>query len=385
MRLAKVVMAQGHVSKSISLFTECLRRLQQVHGFRGNRQTVECAFNLSKVYANVDRLEDAKTHSLEAVTMIDHLTRNLETSTKDKEVTPYLRWYAKVLSRMGPGFAADVTKQQARLIGITIRKFAKQSLASQSEMIKDNLVREVLIGSNGGQFESAGKDDSAHSASNLHEAKANTLYSLGRMLLRQSRLDEAEPLLRQAIGIFEKYKGPMNTELAHAYATLAGCMAAHPNKSRRRTATILLDRSTNILLARGKPLEAAGYGGPLSVKAKLLELMQRFEAATAVMKRVHTILTGQLGMHHPKTDLAKVELDRLGEKCVISGQIKEPNRIRRAAQTHSLMASGRAVKHHLDICAVLKLGYNLFLPAFPPCFGLSPPSLIYTLLVCRTA
>ena len=351
MRLAKVVMAQGHVTKSINLYTECLKRLQQVHGFRGNRQTVECAFNLSKVYANVDRLEDAKTHSLDAVNMIDHLTRNLETSTKDREVTPYLKWHAKVMGRMGPSLAAEVTKQQARLIGITIRKFAKQSLATQSEMIKDNLVREVLIGSNGGQFEveGTGRDDSARSDGNLHNAKANTLYSLGRMLLRQTRLDEAEPLLRQAIGLFEKTKGPMNTELAHAYATLAGCMAAHPNKSRRRTATILLDRSTNILLARGKPLEAAGYGGPLSVKAKLLELMQRFEAATAVMKRVYTILTGHLGMHHPKTDLAKVELDRLGEKCVISGQIKEPNRIRRAARTHSLMSSGRVIKH-LDVC-----------------------------------
>lgn len=106
------------------------------------------------------------------------------------------------------------------------------------------------------------------------------------MLLKEHQFDEAEPLLRNAVGLFESLHGPAHCRVAYGYITLAACLAARPTGARKGTAVVYLDKSTRILMNRGKKMDTAEYGGSLPVKAKVLQMMGQFKRSLSVMNQV---------------------------------------------------------------------------------------------------
>jgi hypothetical protein len=117
--------------------------------------------------------------------------------------------------------------------------------------------------------------------------QATTLYSLGRMLLKEHHFDEAEPLLRNAVSLFEHLHGPAHCRVAYGYITLAACLAGRPTGARKGTAVVYLDKATRILMNRGKKVDTAEFGGSLPVKSKVLQMMGQHKRALSIMNQVH--------------------------------------------------------------------------------------------------
>eukprot|EP00043_Microstomoeca_roanoka_P012097 m.116164 g.116164 ORF g.116164 m.116164 type:complete len:632 (+) comp15390_c0_seq3:65-1960(+) len=110
---------------------------------------------------------------------------------------------------------------------------------------------------------------------------ANTMYSLGRMMLQQKQASEALPLLQQSLATFTKIHGRKHPRVGFALASLASCYAlAGTQKMLRRALSLLEKAATVITSSLGPDCEAlAEPGGPLPVRAQIEEMLGQLQAA----------------------------------------------------------------------------------------------------------
>lgn len=148
-------------------------------------------------------------------------------------------------------------------------------------------------------------------ATSAQMVQAGTLYSLGRVLLRQGRHDEAEPLLQQAVDLFIEVHGSFHPRVAFGLTTLAGCISV--DKTKRRQALRILDRATDILRStlNVNHNDIADSGGPLFVKVKLLEISGQTRKAQRALKQVQAIRNTHYSNDHPKCVEVTKWLERL--------------------------------------------------------------------------
>eukprot|EP00041_Stephanoeca_diplocostata_P002330 m.25550 g.25550 ORF g.25550 m.25550 type:complete len:669 (-) comp13202_c0_seq1:303-2309(-) len=344
-RLAKVMTAQGKIIEGISIYTECLERIAKNPNQTGNlKLRAECSLCVSKACADVGQVDTAIEHCKRAIATVDYICRSEDDAKHDVMLVPYLKWQVRVLERSDD--IKGLTAAQARFIEVTIRRLERQEKETIEEAQRASLIREVLNNQKAMDIEKAFADESlkrvqetngqrktpddesgrknfyrstaapssTESECDLPSVKAGTLYSLGRMLMKQGQLDEAEPLLRQAISLFECIHGTSNRRVAHGYVSLAGCLAARTCRSRRGAALMYLDRATNILVGKGKHLDAAEPGGPMSVKSKVLQMLGQLKRAVSLLNQVHTILSTHLGPAHAKTVEVADRIRELNEK-----------------------------------------------------------------------
>jgi hypothetical protein len=93
----------------------------------------------------------------------------------------------------------------------------------------------------------------------------------------------------------EKLHGVHHVRVAFAYVCLAACLAGRQTGARKGTAVVYLDKATRILMNRGKKMDAAEFGGSLSVKSKVLLMMGQYKRSVSVINQLLAILRSHVG------------------------------------------------------------------------------------------
>eukprot|EP00730_Choanoeca_flexa_P004749 TRINITY_DN11794_c0_g1_i4.p1 TRINITY_DN11794_c0_g1~~TRINITY_DN11794_c0_g1_i4.p1 ORF type:complete len:606 (+),score=158.65 TRINITY_DN11794_c0_g1_i4:259-2076(+) len=141
----------------------------------------------------------------------------------------------------------------------------------------------------------------------------NTMYSLARMLLQQGNHADAEPLIEQALAIFEKVHGPNHPRIAFTLTTLASCYTVQPSARKHKRAVSMLERAITLMQASfgEHALEQAETGGPLPVRAKLEEMLSDLPQARRTWATVLQMREDAYGKGDSRTVLARNEHDRI--------------------------------------------------------------------------
>eukprot|EP00729_Bicosta_minor_P009260 gene9260-34910_t len=297
-RLADIVFKRGKLRESISLFTECIEQLTAAYGAKGHRSIADCLSSLSRACIRLGRMGEGEQYARQAVEVIDALNHHdAEGAAKDCSLLPLLDRHAKILRQIGK--LEDASKAHARMLSIAAKSFAKTQRETDSAIQGLRVVGDVLSGRAVHRMEEEFASKALDSirtdgagAINCETAgvmlRAGTLFSLGRVMLQEGRTSEAEPLLVQAIQLFEKVHGANHPRVCYGHIAYAACLMSQTKRNRRKGAMVAVDRAVKILEATLGPMhrELAECGGPLPLKGTLHAMLGQTKLSLQVWRKV---------------------------------------------------------------------------------------------------
>lgn len=274
--LGELLVACGRYEEAVGCFERCLQIRQTLSSTMGAAY-VECLVRLCIASSLAGDHAAAEKRAHEVIALEDQPKAALPAS-----LAPQF-WAALAVSLQHQSKFREAADVQHVRLKSACRRFERGQKQTRTVLNTLGFVYDVLGGQGASEIEKQCRQRAMLALSNQHRGKlsmanddsiihGNTMYSLARLLLQQGQPLEAQPLMEQALRIFEKIHGRSHPRVAFALTTLASCLASQPGKQRKGLR--LLDRSIHILaVTYGEDgVQAAEPGGPLQLKAKVSPL-----------------------------------------------------------------------------------------------------------------
>eukprot|EP00045_Choanoeca_perplexa_P013987 m.161300 g.161300 ORF g.161300 m.161300 type:complete len:466 (+) comp16524_c0_seq2:1637-3034(+) len=241
--LAQALVQAGKRQQAANAYEQALAIRVSMYS-SGHHTIMECRIQLVLIFAQLSEWDRAEQHGWEVY--------NNDGCYERYQLDPlwlrFLSTFVQVLRhRRKTSAAHEVIGTLTSAVGKHMDRHTKDLHNVLSSL---GFLSDVLDGEGSSAMEKQFRDQAAtmlqsgsqeeYRNSLLH---GNTMYSLARMLLQQGNHDDAEPLIEQALAIFEQVHGPSHPRVAFTLTTLASCYTVQDSARKHKRALSMLERA----------------------------------------------------------------------------------------------------------------------------------------------
>ncbi len=341
--LGELMLRYGRPDEAVPLLEECLAQRKELRKSAAQSTTNDCLMLLCIACSRAGRHSDAELWARRLITEHGATSASSSAGRKRLQSGPQAKqfWRALAESLLAQEKYEDTAYVQHVRLNSARTSFEANQKQANTVLNALGFVYDVLGGQGGSEIETRCRQRALMALTKQHRGRlsmakddtiihGNTMYSLARLLLQQGQPLEAQPLMEQALCIFEKIHGKSHPRVAFALTTLASCLASQPGKQRKGLR--LLDRSIRILSTHFGPegVQVAEPGGPLLLKAKIQEMMGQLNTCRRTLRQ----MLGKLQKHYGKEDTRC--LDIAAEMTRMAGLMRERKTQRSLRALHKM-------------------------------------------------